>query len=142
MPRIGGRGSGKSAALRAGWNELDCRGPAALAMTGSSDELPSPTCGGGCPKGGRGLPTIRRAAPLFLKKGTKERDRLSAPRRKEISVASLRMERSPLPALRATLPRKRGREVSGRMRHCESRPPRHRESRPHLVIARAAGPWQ
>jgi hypothetical protein len=36
----------RSAALRAGWNELDCHGPAALAMTG----------GGGPRRAGRGAP--------------------------------------------------------------------------------------
>jgi hypothetical protein len=44
---------------------------------------------------------------------------------------------------RATLPRKRGREVFiGRMRHCKNRPLVITKASPHLVIARAAGPWQ
>jgi hypothetical protein len=32
----------QSAALRAGWNELDCHGASRLAMTSLSDELPAP----------------------------------------------------------------------------------------------------
>jgi hypothetical protein len=67
---------------RAGWNALDYHvaraprndegggfrndgGGAVFVMAGSSDGLPSPACGGGCPKGGRGLRAKRRASTLF-----------------------------------------------------------------------------
>jgi hypothetical protein len=92
----------KTASICSVWKELDCHVASLLAMTSSSegfppsDELPSPACGGGRPKGGRGFPTIRRAAPL-IKRGRKERDACPFPTAKEISVASLRMEGTGLP---------------------------------------------
>jgi hypothetical protein len=115
------------AALRAGWNALDCHGPAALAMTrwgGFRDGgffrwiLPSPAGGGGWPKAGRGLPTIRREAPL-IKKGVGGRERLSIPHRKEISVAALRMEENPLPPLTGHPPPQAGEGTASGFRNGE-----------------------
>ncbi|MDR0717943.1 MAG: hypothetical protein LBF50_11135 [Azoarcus sp.] len=73
----------------------------------SLEEFPSPACGGGWPKAGRGLPTIRRAATL-IKKGAKEKNACPLPAAKENSVDALRMEQSPLSALWATLSRQAG----------------------------------
>jgi hypothetical protein len=70
----------KSAALRAGWNELDCHVDALLAMTrGEALAMASSPKGflstawraRGCPKGGRELRSKRRAAPLIKKRGRK-----------------------------------------------------------------------
>jgi hypothetical protein len=53
----------QSAALRAGWNELDCHGASRLAMTSLSDELSSPAWRArGWPKAGRGLRFMRSEA--------------------------------------------------------------------------------
>jgi hypothetical protein len=49
------------------------------------------------PKAGRGLPTIRRAAPLDKKGEEGRKGMLSTPHRKEISVASLREKQTGLP---------------------------------------------
>jgi hypothetical protein len=96
--------------------------PSSLVTSPSDGFLPSPACGGGWPKAGRGLRSMRSEATLISSRRRGVDRRLLPPSPFLSSGAARRMERRPLPPFGHPPPPSGGGEFIGRIRHHKSLP--------------------